>query len=106
LYGSALVQAGRSYPSSKTCSGCGRRKPSLTLAERTYACEHCGLRIDRDRNAAINLARLGDTRHPGGTRTSAGSSPASSPNPPGHGWTRTWSHAGDRGHHSGQRSRQ
>jgi putative transposase len=80
-YGSALVQAGRYYPSSKTCSGCGRRKPSLTLAERTYACEHCGLRIDRDRNAAINLARLGDTPNPGGggTRTSAGSSPASSP---------------------------
>ena len=59
-YGSTLVEAGRCYPSSKTCSACGRRKPSLTLADRTYACDHCGLRIDRDLNAAINLARLGE----------------------------------------------
>ncbi|MEE2062253.1 zinc ribbon domain-containing protein [Rhodococcus artemisiae] len=43
------------------CSGCGRRKPHLTLSDRTYVCEHCGLTIDRDRNAAINLARLGGT---------------------------------------------
>lgn len=60
-YGSVMVQASRYYPSSKTCSECGRRKPNLTLAERTYICEHCGLIIDRDRNAAINLARLGQT---------------------------------------------
>jgi putative transposase len=59
-YGSALVEAGRYYPSSKTCSGCGRRKPNLTLADRTYECDHCGLRIDRDLNAAVNLARLGE----------------------------------------------
>src|SRR6266700_5433642 len=50
-YGSTLVEAARYYPSSKFCSGCGRRKPSLTLADRTYACDHCGLRIDRDLNA-------------------------------------------------------
>lgn len=60
-YGSTLVQADRYYPSSKTCSACGRRKPNLTLAERTYMCDHCGVMIDRDRNAAINLARLGQT---------------------------------------------
>jgi putative transposase len=60
-YGSTLVEADRYYPSSKTCSGCGSRKPRLTLAERTYVCEHCGLMIDRDLNAAINLARLGET---------------------------------------------
>jgi putative transposase len=59
-YGSALVEAGRYYPSSKLCSGCGRRKPNLTLADRTYACDHCGLVIDRDLNAAVNLARLGE----------------------------------------------
>ncbi|MGI8983505.1 MAG: zinc ribbon domain-containing protein, partial [Acidimicrobiales bacterium] len=35
-YGGRLVVADRWYPSSKTCSGCGRRKPSLPLAERTY----------------------------------------------------------------------
>jgi putative transposase len=61
-YGSTLVQAGRWYPSSKTCSGCGGRKPRLLLSERTYVCEHCGLALDRDLNAAINLARLGETQ--------------------------------------------
>lgn len=75
-YGSTLVEADRYYPSSKTCSGCGRRKPNLALADRTYVCEHCGLMIDRDLNAAINLARLGDTLHAGGTGTGTGSSPA------------------------------
>ncbi|SNR45288.1 putative transposase [Haloechinothrix alba] len=61
-YGSTLVEADRWYPSSKTCSACGGRKPSLALAERTYVCEHCGMVLDRDRNAAINLARLHETR--------------------------------------------
>ena len=73
-YGSTLVEAGRWYPSSKTCSACGSRKPSLLLAERTYVCEHCGLVLDRDRNAAINLARLGQTRPPD-KPIPAGSSP-------------------------------
>lgn len=56
-YGSNLMKADRWYPSSKTCSGCGTVKTRLTLAERTYQCHTCGLIIDRDRNAAINLAR-------------------------------------------------
>lgn len=73
-YGSALVEAGRYYPSSKTCSGCGRRKPGLTLAERTYECDGCGLRIDRDLNAAVNLARLGEPRLTG-EQGPAGSGP-------------------------------
>ena len=73
-YGTTLVEAGRCYPSSKTCSACGRRKPNLTLAERTYVCGHCGLVIDRDLNAAINLARLGET-HPLGEQSPAGSGP-------------------------------
>jgi putative transposase len=60
-YGSQLVVADRWYPSSKTCMGCGERKPSLQLAERTYTCAACGLVADRDVNAATNLARLGDT---------------------------------------------
>ncbi len=61
-YGSALVEAGRYYPSSKLCSACGGRKPNLTLADRIYQCSHCGREIDRDLNAAVNLARLGETR--------------------------------------------
>jgi putative transposase len=57
-YGSRLVVADRFYPSSKTCSACGWVKAKLTLAERTFHCESCGLRIDRDLNAARNLANL------------------------------------------------
>jgi len=57
-YGSTLVEADRWYPSSKTCSACGGRKPSLTLADRAFQCEQCGVVVDRDLNAAINLARL------------------------------------------------
>jgi IS605 OrfB family transposase len=57
-YGSRLVVADRFYPSSKTCSTCGWVKAKLTLAERTFTCEVCGLRLDRDLNAARNLARL------------------------------------------------
>ena len=72
-YGSTLVEADRCYPSSKLCSGCGRRKPNLTLADRTYVCDRCGLRIDRDLNAAINLARLGEPCP--GEQSPAGSGP-------------------------------
>jgi putative transposase len=54
-YGSKLTVADRFYPSSKTCSGCSKVKKELELKERTYCCEHCGLSIDRDLNAAINL---------------------------------------------------
>jgi putative transposase len=57
-YGSRLIVADRFYPSSKTCSACGWVKAKLTLAERTFNCEACGLRIDRDLNAARNLAKL------------------------------------------------
>jgi len=56
--GGQLVMADRFYPSSKTCSACGWRKPSLTLAERTFVCEACGLVLDRDQNAARNLLGL------------------------------------------------
>jgi transposase len=45
----------RFYPSSKTCSACGNIKSDLKLSDRTYVCENCGLVIDRDLNAAINL---------------------------------------------------
>lgn len=47
----------RFYPSSKTCSGCGYIKKGLKLSERIYRCPECGLVIDRDLNAAINLSR-------------------------------------------------
>lgn len=50
--------ADRWYPSSKTCSACGAVKTKLRLSERVYQCEHCGTRLDRDLNAARNLAAL------------------------------------------------
>lgn len=53
-----VVVADRWYASSKTCSGCGHVKELLTLAERTYICESCGMELDRDLNAARNLASL------------------------------------------------
>jgi putative transposase len=56
--GGILVTTDRWYPSSKTCSVCGMRKPSLTLAERTFRCENCGHTEDRDVNAARNLLNL------------------------------------------------
>ena len=56
--GGRLLVADRWYPSSKTCSGCGTVKAKLALSEREYTCESCGLVIDRDRNAALNLAAL------------------------------------------------
>ncbi len=56
--GAAVVKADRFYPSSKTCSDCGAVKTKLPLSEREYACTACGLRLDRDVNAARNLAAL------------------------------------------------
>ena len=44
----------RFYPSSKTCSNCGEIKKNLKLSDRVYKCD-CGLAIDRDLNASINL---------------------------------------------------
>ena len=56
LYGIEVVLADRFYPSSKTCSCCGNYKKDLKLKDRIYICDECGLIIDRDINAAINLA--------------------------------------------------
>jgi putative transposase len=57
-YGSQLVVAPRTFPSSKLCSRCGHRKKELSLSEREYDCEQCGLKIDRDLNAALNLVAV------------------------------------------------
>lgn len=53
-----LIVADRWFASSKTCSGCGAAKAKLALSERTYVCMECGIVLDRDVNAAINLAAL------------------------------------------------
>ena len=45
------------YPSSKTCSCCGSVKRNLKLNDRIYKCCNCGLEMDRDYNASINLEK-------------------------------------------------
>ena len=54
-FGIQLRLADRYYASSKTCSHCGHVKRDLKLSDRVYVCSECGLVIDRDYNAAINL---------------------------------------------------
>jgi putative transposase len=56
--GVRLLVADRWFASSKTCSRCGAVKAKLGLSERTFACTACGLVLDRDHNAARNLAAL------------------------------------------------
>jgi len=50
-----FFEADRWYPSSKACSCCKNIKKDLKLSDRTYTCNECGLVIDRDKNASINL---------------------------------------------------
>jgi putative transposase len=75
-YGSTLVRVDTFYPSSKTCSQCGTVKATLSLDERMFHCEACGLVIDRDLNAAINLARKGLPGTSSGTGRGGEASPA------------------------------
>lgn len=56
--GIPVTEADQFYASSKTCSSCGYRKKDLTLKDRTYQCSECGISIDRDVNAAINLRNV------------------------------------------------
>jgi len=53
-----IIEADRFYPSSKTCSNCGNVKKNMPLEERIYKCKNCGLKMDRDLNAAINLKNM------------------------------------------------
>lgn len=54
-----IVKISSFYPSSKTCSECGNIKEVLLLSERIYNCKCCGLSMDRDLNAAINIRNAG-----------------------------------------------
>jgi putative transposase len=60
--GGQVVEADRWYPSSQLCSVCGDRRTDLSLAERTFTCAN-DHHLDRDLNAAINLARWGQQHH-------------------------------------------
>ena len=57
-YGCEVLLADRFYPSTKRCSQCGQVKESIGLDEREYHCCGCGLLLDRDLNAALNLEQL------------------------------------------------
>ena len=54
-YGECVQLVDRWYPSSKTCSGCGYIKSELSLGERVFVCEACGLTLDREFNASKNV---------------------------------------------------
>ena len=54
-----LIEIGRFDPSSKMCSKCGNIKHKMKLSDRIYHCEVCGLTMDRDLNAAINILHMG-----------------------------------------------
>jgi putative transposase len=60
-YGSRVILADQWEPSSKRCSGCGWIDVDLTLSDRVYHCQQCGMVLDRDLNAAINLEKLAES---------------------------------------------
>ncbi len=64
-YGSSLVIAPRFYPSSKKCSNCGTIEATMPLCIRQWICKNCGLKHDRDLNAALNLLNLCTGSSPG-----------------------------------------
>ena len=59
--GKQVIKIDKWFPSSKTCSCCGKVKTELSLSERVYKCEHCNSEIDRDLNASINIREAGRT---------------------------------------------
>lgn len=65
IYGKEIKYIDRYYPSSKTCSNCGNIKNDLTLKDRIYKCPNCGLEIDRDFNASLNILRqaMSEVKH-------------------------------------------
>jgi putative transposase len=53
-YGATVIKVDRFYPSSQLCSCCNHRQ-KMPLSKRTFKCGNCGVEIDRDLNASINL---------------------------------------------------
>ena len=62
-YGRDLIFVDRFFASSKLCSCCGWKNTNLKLSDREFCCEECGLVIDRDENAAINIENEGLRLH-------------------------------------------
>ena len=57
--GKQLIKIDRWFPSSKTCSNCGNVKENLSLSDRVYHCNYCGITINRDYNASMNIKNQG-----------------------------------------------
>lgn len=58
-YGRTVIAVDQWYPSSKTCSACGRINPRMPLGVRIWVCPGCGTEHDRDVNAAKNILAAG-----------------------------------------------
>lgn len=58
-YGCNLIVIPKFYPSSKSCSSCGSINNDLKLTDREYICPNCGLTLDRDLNASLNILKVG-----------------------------------------------
>jgi putative transposase len=63
LYGSTVIKIDRWFPSSKLCSNCLYYHRDLLLADRVFHCPLCGLVLDRDQNAAFNIANYYNIYH-------------------------------------------
>jgi putative transposase len=72
-HGATLIVAPRSFPSTRLCSRCGHLHGKMPLSQRVFRCVACGLEIDRDLNAALNLRAYGLAHLTGPTASSAGS---------------------------------
>jgi putative transposase len=70
-YGATLIVAPRSFPSTRLCSRCGHLHGKTPLSQRVFRCEACGLEMDRDLNAALNLRAYGLAHLTGPTASSA-----------------------------------
>ncbi|WP_422396820.1 RNA-guided endonuclease InsQ/TnpB family protein [Thermus thermophilus] len=72
-YGATLIVAPRSFPSTRLCSRCGHLQGRMPLSQRVFRCEACGLEVDRDLNASVNLQKYGLAHLTGSTGSSSGS---------------------------------
>ena len=57
--GKQLIKTDKWFPSSKTCSNCGNVKENLSLSDRAYHCSNCGITLNRDYNASVNIKNQG-----------------------------------------------
>jgi len=91
-YGTRLIVAPRGFPSTQLCSRCGHRNGKMPLGRRVFRCAACGLEMDRDLNAAINLRNYGLATLNSPTGSSPGSDACGDPSGGGTARSRSTSH--------------